>query len=46
MSPTLGIAVAMARIEINAATDELTVDVRGKRLKGEVTAMPFYLRNK
>lgn len=46
MSPTLGIAIAMARIEKSAATDELTVDVRGKRLRVEVTAMPFYKRVK
>jgi aminomethyltransferase len=43
-SPTLGFPVAMARIEIDANTDDLTVDVRGKRLKAEVVKMPFYKR--
>jgi aminomethyltransferase len=41
MSPTLGFPVAMARIEIDAG-DDLTVDVRGKRLKAEIIEMPFY----
>jgi aminomethyltransferase len=44
MSPTLGFPVAMARIEIDANTDELTVEVRGKKLKAEIIKMPFYKR--
>ncbi|MDR2090089.1 MAG: hypothetical protein LBP62_00270 [Clostridiales bacterium] len=45
MSPTLGYPVAMARIKIDAETDDLTVDVRGKRLSAEIVKMPFYKRS-
>ncbi len=41
MSPTLGIAVAMARV-LDTATGTLYADVRGKKLRLERVALPFY----
>lgn len=41
MSPLTGKAIAMARISVDCNCMELTVDVRGRRLKAEVTSLPF-----
>lgn len=44
MSPTLNKAIAMVRVLKDLDTPELTVDVRGKRLKAKVVSLPFYSR--
>jgi aminomethyltransferase len=46
MSPTLGIAIGTAYVPASHAKEgsELEVDIRGKRVKGTVVAMPFYKR--
>ena len=41
-SPTLQTAICMLRVKLEFADKPLTVDVRGKRLKLEVVALPFY----
>jgi len=47
-SPTLGYAIAMAIIDKPYIGEGLIyqIDVRGKRLKAQQTALPFYKRNK
>ncbi len=46
-SPTLGkaIATAIVPVSLNEIGTVLTIDVRGKMLKAEVVASPFYKRN-
>ncbi|MDR3263930.1 MAG: glycine cleavage system aminomethyltransferase GcvT [Clostridiales bacterium] len=44
MSPTLGYSVAMARVGVDSDTSDIYVDVRGRPLKAEAVAMPFYKR--
>lgn len=44
MSPTLGKAIAMVRVDRDLDTPELEIDVRGKRLKAKVVPLPFYKR--
>lgn len=46
MSPTLGKAIAMVRVERDFDADELDIDVRGRRLKAKVVPLPFYKREK
>lgn len=46
MSPTLGKAIAMVRIERDVDAEELDIDVRGRRLKAKVVPLPFYKRKK
>lgn len=43
-SPTLGCAIAMVRIDKDFKGDIVEIDVRGKRLKAQITKMPFYKR--
>ena len=46
-SPTLNKAVAMAIVSTEAAEgNEFEIEVRGRHLKAEKTALPFYKRNK
>ena len=46
-SPTLNKAVAMAIVSVEAAEEnEFEIEVRGRHLKAEKTALPFYKRNK
>lgn len=45
-SPTLGYAIAMARVRADFDGGEVAVDVRGRRLKAEVTPLPFYKKSK
>lgn len=45
MAPTVGAAVAMARV-LDSATGTLYADVRGKKLKLERVALPFYTPKK
>lgn len=45
MAPTVGQAVAMARV-LDSATGTLYADVRGKKLKLERVALPFYTPKK
>ncbi|MDL2236910.1 glycine cleavage system aminomethyltransferase GcvT [Christensenellaceae bacterium OttesenSCG-928-K19] len=42
MSPSLGVAIAMAIVPVEFAGSEVEVDVRGKRIKAEVLKLPFY----
>ncbi|MGI6702073.1 MAG: glycine cleavage system aminomethyltransferase GcvT [Christensenellales bacterium] len=42
MSPLTGKAIAMARVKIDALTDDLIVDVRGRKLRAELASLPFY----
>lgn len=45
LSPTLGVPIAMALVEPgSAASDSLSVDVRGTQLPAAVTELPFYTR--
>lgn len=44
MSPTLGKAIAMVRVDRDLTTSELEIDVRGKMLKSTVVPLPFYKR--
>jgi len=44
-SPTLGRPVAIALLDRKAATDDLTVDVRGRPRPARVTDLPFYVRH-
>lgn len=46
MSPTLGKAIAMIRVDKDIDTSDLSVDVRGRRLKAKVVPLPFYKRQK
>ncbi|MDR1940361.1 MAG: glycine cleavage system aminomethyltransferase GcvT [Clostridiales bacterium] len=46
MSPSLGYPIAMARVKNDARLINLSVDVRGRRLAVETTAMPFYKKTK
>lgn len=46
MSPTLNKAIAMIRIDRDADLSDLSVDVRGRRLKAKVVPLPFYKRQK
>ncbi|MBI5505230.1 MAG: glycine cleavage system aminomethyltransferase GcvT [Deltaproteobacteria bacterium] len=43
-SPTLGRAVAMALIEIDAGAGPFEIEVRGKRRSAVVTNLPFYVK--
>lgn len=45
-SPTLGYAIAMARVEIGFTGSTAQIDVRGKMLLAEVVPLPFYKRKK
>lgn len=45
MSPTLGCALAMVRIEKAFDGEIVEIDVRGRKLKAEVVKMPFYKKN-
>jgi len=44
LAPSLGCAVALARIEAGYEKETLTLDVHGKRLAATVTDLPFYRR--
>ena len=45
MSPTLGKAIAMAIVDVDAINaPEFTLDVRGKQLRAKRVLMPFYKR--
>lgn len=46
MSPTLGKAIAMIKVDRDLSTPELEIEVRGKMLKARVVPLPFYKRNK
>ena len=46
MSPTLNKAIAMIRVDKDADLSDLSVDVRGRRLKAKVVPLPFYKRQK
>lgn len=47
IAPTLGGNYAMALVDIKAAdADEFTIEVRGRQLKAEKVALPFYKRAK
>lgn len=46
MSPTLGASIALALVPSGLDEDILCVEVRGKKLKAEVTQLPFYKANK
>lgn len=41
MSPLTNKAIAMARVLIDSECDNLTVDVRGRRLKAQISNLPF-----
>ncbi len=41
-SPTFNCALAMVRIEKSYEENEVYIDVRGKKLKAQITKMPFY----
>lgn len=43
-SPTLGHAIALALVRSDAVDAALAVDVRGRRLRAERVALPFYRR--
>ena len=45
MSPTLGCALAMVRINKDFDGETVEIDVRGRRLKAEIVKMPFYKKN-
>lgn len=45
LSPSLGYAVAMARVKSGIELFDLSVSVRGKSIEAELTEMPFYKRN-
>lgn len=42
MSPTLGVAIAMALVPANFAEDTLEIELRGKMIPAEVIKLPFY----
>ena len=45
LSPTLGYPIAMAYVDPDsAASENLTIDVRGTRIPATVTTLPFYKR--
>lgn len=46
MSPTLEAAIALALVPSGLDEDVVCVEVRGKKLKAEVTKLPFYKANK
>ncbi|MFM7140887.1 MAG: glycine cleavage T C-terminal barrel domain-containing protein, partial [Alphaproteobacteria bacterium] len=41
---TLGVAIALALVRSDAVDAALSVDVRGRRLRAEKVALPFYRR--
>ena len=43
-SPTLGSSIALALVQREAVDAALSVEVRGRRLKAEKVALPFYRR--
>jgi aminomethyltransferase len=43
--PTVGGAIALALVDKAAASDDLAVEVRGKRRAASVTDLPFYVRH-
>ena len=45
LSPTLGCALAMVRINKDFDGETVEIDVRGRRLKAEIVKMPFYKKN-
>jgi aminomethyltransferase len=47
-APFLGYPIAMALVAAGKAAvgDKVEVDVRGRRVEAEVTALPFYKKNK
>jgi aminomethyltransferase len=45
LSPTLGHPIAMAYIDADAVSRELTIDVRGTALPARVVPLPFYTRS-
>ncbi len=45
-SPTLGIPIAMARVDIAFDKEELYIEIRGAKVLAQVSNLPFYKRQK